>query len=396
MPQQPSNPPSGWTPVDESVAQAGPPSGWTPVNEEQPGFLDKEIPLDSYTHATESGLQSIGRGVRGAISGAWNTVKTAANAWNDPKADVGDTVLPDPHLEQVSGAVKDINASPDPLGTYAKVGQETAGQGAGAALTALAGEAAGPVAGKIPAGRIAQTIGKVAKGVAEDIPIVRQGGKIAKYWNETAPKSTFPGAPEPATPPTEVTQASSLYRGASSPPDPTAGLGQIPVKSGQIRAKFDQQSAPTSSFSRPNIQNLLNESLDAAPPLDPRAPIYQRGQITQQFPKAAVAPSEDLTPVLQKSLDQVNASKSADVPEGHTLHDSSALRSSKYDSAANEFHARMTSGDTTYVYGDVAPEEAQAFAGADSKGKAYQQIKSSHPLVAKIVNGKRIAVKRPQ
>lgn len=101
--------------------------------------------------------------------------------------------------------------------------------------------------------------------------------------------------------------------------------------------------------------------------------------------------------MLQKSLDQARAAKApTDVLEGHTAHQSSALRSSKYDTGANEFHARMTSGDTTYVYGDVAPEEAQAFADADSKGKAYQQLKNGHPLVAKIVGGKRIAVKPTQ
>src|SRR5262245_36275707 len=36
---------------------------------EQPGWLDREIPLTSYGAATESGVQSIARGVRGAIKG---------------------------------------------------------------------------------------------------------------------------------------------------------------------------------------------------------------------------------------------------------------------------------------------------------------------------------------
>ena len=36
--------------------------------------------------------------------------------------------------------------------------------------------------------------------------------------------------------------------------------------------------------------------------------------------------------------------------------------------------------------------EAQAFAEADSKGKAWQDIRQN-PLIAKVVNGKRIAVK---
>jgi len=392
------------------------------ITPDEPGFLDKDIPLDSYTHATESGLQSIGRGVRGALYGGWNALKTAGQAWNDPKADVGDAILPDPHLEQVPGAIKDINASPDPAGTYAKVGQETAGQGAGAALIALATEGAG----RLPAGRMAKTAGSVVKGVAEDIPVVRQAGKLRQYWDASAPKPTYPGAPEPATPPTEVTQAASLsrgpqpvqdpagslatipakaepvptYPGASEPAvpdpallkaqnllygpkpveDPAAGLGQIPVRRGSLAGQM-QESVQAPPIKRGSISQMMNEiqskvgeGLGAAPPPNPKAPIYQRGSLAD-------------------SMKQASPEGTPDVPQGHTPHQSSALRSSMYDSGANEFHARMTSGDTTYVYGDVRPEEAQAFADAESKGKAYQQMKSGHPLVAKIVNGKRVAVK---
>jgi len=42
----------------------------------------------------------------------------------------------------------------------------------------------------------------------------------------------------------------------------------------------------------------------------------------------------------------------------------------------------------------VSPEEAQSFTEAESKGKAWQAIRSN-PLVAKIVNGKRLAVQPP-
>lgn len=97
------------------------------------GFLDKDIPLDSYTNATLSGVQSIGRGLRDTAQGIVNTVRHPIDTLK------GMAELPS-QAAQVPGAIRDINASPDPLGTYAKVGQETAGQGVGQAAAALATE----------------------------------------------------------------------------------------------------------------------------------------------------------------------------------------------------------------------------------------------------------------
>lgn len=86
--------------------------------------------------------------------------------------------------------------------------------------------------------------------------------------------------------------------------------------------------------------------------------------------------------------------KTPDVTEGHTPVESSAMKSYQYDPAAKEFHAKYSSsGNTVHVFGDVSPEEAEVFNQAKSKGSALGQIQKSHPLVAKIVNGKRISVK---
>jgi hypothetical protein len=54
------------------------------------------------------------------------------------------------HPLQIAGAIHDINQSDDPLGTYLKIAQKTVAQGAGQALTALAGEGVikGATAGK--------------------------------------------------------------------------------------------------------------------------------------------------------------------------------------------------------------------------------------------------------
>lgn len=213
-------------------------------------------------------------------------------------------------------------------------------------------------------------VGHLIPPGAELIPFLTGHGKAAPE------EPVNPGAPEPVTPPKEVLQASSLYRGAKQVEDPAAGLGQIPVKRGSLAEQMKPQEPAAQPIQRGSLRQMVDEignqvgkELKASPPPNPKQPIYQRGSLA-------------------------NAMKGeSDLPQGHTAHQSSALRSSMYDSGAKEFHARMTSGDTTYVYGDVSPEEADAFNSADSKGKAYQQIKSGHPLVAKIVNGKRMSVK---
>jgi hypothetical protein len=127
-------------------------------------FLDKEIPLDSYTHATESGLQSIGRGFRGVGQGLKKMVTHPIEAADDTVNAIAD--LPS-QIRQVPGAIHDINQSPDPTGTYLKVGQETAGQGAAQAATAAATEGIGKGIG--PVVRAAKPITAKALTFASDI-----------------------------------------------------------------------------------------------------------------------------------------------------------------------------------------------------------------------------------
>lgn len=313
-------------------------------------------------------------------------------------------------------------------------GQEVAGDVGG-----LAG--GGFAAGTGGSGKIAQSMDAITKpgrAIVEDLPVVGSvvkgvkatknvAGDLADIW---AKKPVYPGAPNPEAPPAELAQASALFRGASSPPDPAAALGTVksgsvadaikdpgaplpekpspellkaralfegsssppdpaaglgtikqsnatPGQAGSIASSMEKPAQPAPNFSRGSLGDLLDQSLGAKK-LNPKVPLRQQMDV--------------VTPTSSRSLSSA-AADAGDVPEGHTPHQSSALRSSKYDADANEFHARMTSGDTTYVYGDVSPEEADAFSSADSKGKAYQQIKGSHPLVAKIVGGKRMPVK---
>jgi hypothetical protein len=102
----------------------------------EPGFLDKDIPLSgAWYNPTLSGIQSIGRGVRSAVQGVGQAIMHPVDTAEKTVDAV--SALPS-QVADIPAAIHDINQSPDPLGTYAKVAQDTAGQGAGQALTALA------------------------------------------------------------------------------------------------------------------------------------------------------------------------------------------------------------------------------------------------------------------
>lgn len=198
-------------------------------------------------------------------------------------------------------------------------------------------------------------------------------GQIAAEM--TRPPTSAPASPIPprsglALPPApQGAELGDLWTPRSAPAAQTGeALGTAVVQ------KPPSEAAP--GFQRGHLGKLLNQSLGAEEPnVQPGKPIYQR---------PSGPPSGAISGTVSK------------IPEGHTAVDSSALRSYKYDPDAREFHAYGKSGDTTYVYGDASPEEAQGFIDAPSKGKAWQDMKANHPLVAKIVNGKRIAVKAPQ
>jgi hypothetical protein len=118
-------------------------------------------------------------------------------------------------------------------------------------------------------------------------------------------------------------------------------------------------------------------------------------QLTQSLggqPLQKNVPLRQQLPAAQKATAATAATK---LPDGFTAVESSALRGYRYDPAAREFESITTDG-RRYVHGDVSPEEAAAFEAADSKGKAWSQLKSQNPLVAKVVSGKRVAVVKPQ
>jgi hypothetical protein len=167
------------------------------------------------------------------------------------------------------------------------------------------------------------------------------------------------------TPPAEVSQASSLARGPQPVVDPAQGLGSIPVKPGAAGSVAQSVAAPAPKITPKVMEQQLGKALGAQE-LKPNVPL--RDQLSAKAPEAPK------------------------LPEGFTPVDSSALRGYKYDPATKEFET-ITQGGQRYIHGDVSPEAVQSFMDAESKGKAWQGIRNDGTLVAKVVNGKRVAVK---
>lgn len=163
-----SSAPAGGMDYSALAKQAGAISSVPAQQQEDTGFLDKSIPLDSYSNATLSGVQSIGRGARDAATGLWNVIAHPIDTVKGIAAIPG-------QVAQVPAAVRDINQSADPVGTYAKVGQDTAGQGAAQALIAAgtmgAAKAVGAASNAIPSASRAGQAFQDIKSAAGSVPI---------------------------------------------------------------------------------------------------------------------------------------------------------------------------------------------------------------------------------
>lgn len=145
-------------------------------------------------------------------------------------------------------------------------------------------------------------------------------------------KSTgAPTAPETAPPPAPAAEA-------ASPAAPTEVAPAEPAPAKVTQAGVEQQ---------------VRESLGAPEPakLEPGKPIYQRPKAT---PKGLPQDVPPMTPVT-----------------------SSALKGYHYDAPSQTMTVQTNTG-AMYRYGEVTPEEFKAFEGADSKGRAFQDIKNNH------------------
>lgn len=181
----------------------------------------------------------------------------------------------------------------------------------------------------------------------------------------------FPGAHLPAKPPNEVLNPSLV--------SPSRGL---PGMWGKEVTRPPQVPPPPS-----------------VPPLPPRPGLLLRGQVERPAVSEYAAPQEPLAQKLDRTTKSAfdiprpqpgkpifDRFKNQPIPEGHTPVESSALRSWKYDPQTKVFSA-LTKDGTIYTHGEVTPAEAEAFGNAESKGKAWADIRNNHVNLGKNAYG---------
>ena len=134
-------------------------------------------------------------------------------------------------------------------------------------------------------------------------------------------------------------------------------------------------------------------TLSQGPPASQAVP---RAQVSRELDAALrkAVGNQPVQPGVPMRLQGRGASPATDAaPPGFTPVESAAVKWYQYDPAKQELSVIANNG-IGYVSGEVTPEQAEMFHRAASKGLAWKAIRDNSPLVAKIVNGKRVPVTR--
>lgn len=237
------------------------------------------------------------------------------------------------------------------------------------ALTAGAGEgleevgsAADTPTGKAVAAGIKAAAKKIVPSAIKRIPYV---GNVVGDVAEAA-KTAYSQA--------KAARIADAGRAAAETPDLEGVTSEQTEHAGEVNEEIPAETpaakaaepAPKPDTSPKKMGELLNQATGGRP-LAKNVPL--KDQI-----KAAVQAQAPLPEGFTRAL-----SKNADTGE---LEPSDVLRGYQYDLAKREFTAITNTGQS-YTHGDVSPEEVEAFENADSKGKAWNQLRSQNVQVAK-------------
>jgi len=294
-------------------------------------------------------------------------------------------------------------------------------------------------------------VGLVSPRAAHALRLANKVGKVAtKLGGEAAPEAAaaeldatgqnrpYAGAARPTQAELDATGENKAFAGGVDEPRPAKPVTPAAVARGQAVdfSKYETAPAPAPPVAAPpvsvtpkSVQAQLENALGGKPaePLIKGVSLRNQAAVqkarsladlsgsVQNAPPTAAA--SDLTSQLQQSLDKANTGKvpadstpppstvgdlptqiknalqqTETLPKGFTPVESTALKGYKYSPETREFESVTNSG-SHYIHGDVSPEEVDAFEAADSKGKAWSKLKSQNPLVAKVVNGNRVATK---
>lgn len=323
------------------------------------------------------------------------------------------------------------------------------GHAAAVPTVMAAGELAGAGARALPKASIRPAAASLLRGASDIVdpeltgvvsPRIAHAQRLAARFADALAKKpaefTNPGAPLPEAPAAELLQANALLHGAQPVVDPAAGLGRIPVNQQapiaqpvaqlpveDFIARIKQQEAARAAKYGKGVQSTEKPEMlspseialfqEGAFGEKPPADIGNKVRAANPEPTRAEVKAAELAKnskqSVQDALDQALGNKKPvagvalkdqpaaqalaqnGLPQGFTPVESSAVKGYKYSPETREFETITKSGQH-YIHGDVSPEEAAAFEQAESKGKAWMQVRNN-PLVAKVLNGKRVAVK---
>lgn len=144
----------------------------------------------------------------------------------------------------------------------------------------------------------------------------------------------------------------------------------------------ESEGLPEVEAAQPEAESRLRQVI-ATRPTPQGGPIVSKAKVGELLNQATGAKPLISNVPLRNQMDRVTPV----VPK-----ESSVIKSHSYDPNTRELTVETKAGGG-YVHGDVSPEQAQSFANAESKGKAWNDIRNNSTLVAKVVNGKRVAIK---
>ena len=247
--------------------------------------------------ATIHGLNRVAEETKNAAQGAWEMGKDIFQNPDRPliipdktgkyagQETIAQKYNPIKGLSQIGGvpqAIRDINASPDPATYYAQAAEDTAAQGAGQALTAIALDKAGErlIKPKAPVDSTTMPRGwktTPVKSATPLEPVVAKPAAPTPYADTTGLEPELIPT-KPAATPAAVTAAEPLI-----PPKPFSLDKPLenPVGLRREGAKLSEAAEAHQPAVREQIYNLPNaklQSLARAHGIDPSAPEYSFGK----------------------------------------------------------------------------------------------------------------------
>ncbi len=184
---------------------------------------------------------------------------------------------------------------------------------------------------------------------------------LEDLWNQHQPKPSAIPPPRPPMPPELQSRIDATLR--DEPPPPRIPEPEVP-----------RAAAPSIPQSNRELSQTLDRQL--------RAGLGVKDTIPAPPVNTFVRPGIPMKAQMEPPT--------GSVAEGHTSVESSALKSWKYDPATRVFSAETKNG-AIYRHAEVTPEEAKAFADADSKGTAWKDIRDNHALIKKNFHGDDVA-----